>query len=176
MFRLFAGLGTGLDPPIENALFPDIYVPDDKRRDERQYFNESDRAVLDTGQTLLTHQALKGDREWNDKKDFDIEQEENNGDDVEFDRIFITSRADRVFAAFVGHEFRRRAFTRADKLRDQQLADAKAGRDQKHDRDGYVIENAIFRHFDLSLLFSTNRKMPLKWLAFPKSKDYLGSM
>ncbi len=91
-----------------------------------------------------SQQALERNGERDNEQDFYIEQEEDDGHRVKLDRIAVVGRADRVFAAFVRHQFCRSSLSRADQLGDQQLAGSEPGRDEEHYYYRCVIRKVKF--------------------------------
>src|SRR6476661_6864408 len=139
----FLGLGaclsTCLQSPVERAFSPNVYVSDDERSQEDEYFNKCDRAECDAARRFLGQQALESDGERYHEQNFDIEQQKDDRDGVEFYREPVSCRSDRIFSALVRHQLCRCTLARADQLGDQQLADREPDGDDEHYADRGIV-------------------------------------
>ena len=80
----------------EHTLAPRISKRDDARQDEEQHAGQEERGVAGAGA-----EAWEGDGPRIEENDFDVEQQERHGDDVEADIEAAFGGADGVDAGFV---------------------------------------------------------------------------
>src|SRR5687767_13087145 len=73
--RVLPGLGTGLQSPIENTLFPDVYIPDDQRADKYQDLYQCNCSEGHSAYLFLREKIFKRNRERDHEKYFDIEKQ-----------------------------------------------------------------------------------------------------
>jgi hypothetical protein len=110
--------------PLEHAFFEDVKVANRDEDHEGQRFPEDVAAKL-----------AVGDRERVEERGFNVENDEQHGDEVEVNWEAFSSRANRVIAAFVGHEFGAARFFWSKHRADDQGEHADASGDDEHDDD-----------------------------------------
>src|SRR5262245_34991034 len=94
-------------PPLEHALPPGVHVPDAQRGDEHDYFPEHDPAER-LPPARPGPIGIGDDRPRVEEEQFDVEYQEQDGDQVELDVELHPGTADRVHPRLVRHELDRR--------------------------------------------------------------------
>jgi hypothetical protein len=139
---LEAGGGGGTDP-VEVAKAPQIGEADEEHAEEEEHVDDGDEADVEDGLAELCGQvasAAEGDGPGIEEGDFDIEDEENEGDDVEAKIELDPAGTDGWLAAFVDGRFFGVGHVGAD-----QGADGEVGEDEdsaEGGEDGYGEKQA----------------------------------
>src|SRR5215204_115323 len=132
--RLGLGLGACARPPLEQPLFQDVDVADQQQHHEGHHLD-----VDEQPEPVARDEVAEDDRPREQKDQLDVEEDKDHRHEVELDREALARRADRVFAALVGHRLSPRRLVLADELREQHVAGGEPDGDQKHERDRQVV-------------------------------------
>src|SRR5262245_23018923 len=114
-----------LAAPIERAFAPDVDIARQQQREERDDLPEAGLA-----------QIAEGDRPGIEKRDLDVEEQEDHRHEIELDGLPFARIADRWHAALVRRRFFRGGLARAQKLRQQDGSAGKTDAQTDHDEDG----------------------------------------
>src|SRR5581483_8529454 len=117
--------------PLQRALFPYPDVPDDQDRQEHHHLHEAE-----PGQRLELHRP--GEQE----DGFHVEDDEQDGDNVEAHRVAPARAVHRINAAFVRHELRLERVLRTHQLGD----DERHHRNRQRHQDEQERGNVVLRH------------------------------
>src|SRR3954468_3870970 len=106
--------------PLESALFPDPDVSHDQGAKEHQHLKESEHS-----------ERLELHRPWEQEDGLDVEHNEQDGDDIEPDRVALTGIVHRIDAAFIRHQLGFRRVLRANDAGNDQRTGSYGERHQK---------------------------------------------